>query len=421
MATEPPRRSGLVGQTAGFNIVRSLVAALTGILLARWLGPADRGNYAAVTAFFGLIILATELGIGSAVVYYVARRKSEADNFVRTATAMLVPLSLIGAAATFGIALLFLDSGDPRRIPLLVLTVCIVVSLAGTPRNFVLQAISIPRWNVVRLSQPVIMMVLVVGTEIVGPIDVTTVIALMAVSLAVQSALGWYFYAKVSNGQGTITTSVIRPVLRFGLTNMVSTAPNALNARVDQVVLALVVAPALLGQYAVAVTLSLLAGPLALAFGYVAFPRLARGDELREAIIARAVRGSLLVSLLGIAIIAASAPFAVPIVFGDGYGDVPRLLFVLAPGAVAFVVNQVIGDLLRGLGRPGLVARCEWFGLIATLAGLIVLVPAFGPYGAAFTSSVVYLIVHVLLRWCLRSARSELNRNVAGKDPATQA
>jgi O-antigen/teichoic acid export membrane protein len=157
------------------------------------------------------------------------------------------------------------------------------------------------------------------------------------------------------------------------------------------------VSSAALGQYAVAVSLSVLAAPLVMAFGHVAFPGLARGERVAETITA-AIRGASLASAAGISVILLSAPLLVPLVFGSGYQSVSRLLLVLAPGAAVMVVNQVLGDILRGLGRPGPVALCEWLGIISTIGGLVLLVPRLGVMGAALTSTATYLIVYVLLR-----------------------
>lgn len=104
------------------------------------------------------------------------------------------------------------------------------------------------------------------------------------------------------------------------------------------------------------------------------------------------------------------APFVVAPLFGTGYGRVTAVLFILAPGSVLYVVNKVLGDVLRGLGRPGLVARCEWAGVVGTLAGLAATVPAFGVYGAAGTSTVVYAGVHLLLRHAARTTSGSAAR-----------
>ena len=242
-------KGGLVRRTAAFNITTSLAAAATGILLARWLGPTGRGHYAALTAYFGLMLITTELGIGSSIVYHVSKFRSETDTFVRTAAAMYLPLGLIATCVTVGVALFALDSDNPLRTPALILVACLAATLLGATQTFALQALSIPSWNIVRLSQPLAMIALVTVSELVHSIDVTTVIVLMALAIAIQTVAAQFLYMRQRVTAGAVSTKTVVPMLKFGLANLASTAPNSINARFDQLVLALMVAPAVLGRY----------------------------------------------------------------------------------------------------------------------------------------------------------------------------
>lgn len=396
----PPRYLGVVRRTALINMAASLVAAGTGVLLARWLGPAGRGEYAAATSYFGLSLVIFELGLASSTVYFVSRTRERADDYVRTNVALFIPLSVVAGAVAVVLALTTMHTAQ-SRLAFLILPACIVISFVGAPPTFALQSLDIGRWNLVRIIQPVVFVAFVIIAFILVPAKVSTVLIALTVSLLVQALLARAFYNRARPARGRFAPDTVRPMLRFGLLNMSSTAPNSINGRFDQLLLAFLVPAAALGQYAVAVTLSLVAGPLATAFGYVAFPRLATGAD-PSTTIRHATRGAMVVALGTEAAIVLVAPFVVAPVFGTGYGKVTMLLFILAPGAVLFTVNQVLGDVLRGLGRPGLVARCEWTGVIGTLGGLAVTVPAFGTYGAAATSTVVYTLVHLMLRHAVR-------------------
>lgn len=386
-----------VGRTAGFNLAATGVSATTGVMLARWLGPSGRGDYAAVTSFFGLTLVVFELGLGSSVVFHVSKFKRAHADYVWTAAGLLIPLALGAALVSVVLGVTIFGDSSSRRAAFLVLPFSIVFGFAITPAYFALQSLDLDSWNAARLSQPLIFILLIVGAHQVVTLNVSLVIILMTVSLAFQTALAWWRYARVSSQRGRFRTEHIRPMLRFGILNMSSSAPNAFNSRFDQIVLAVMVSSAALGQYAVAVSLSVLAAPLVMAFGHVAFPSLARGERVLETI-RTATRGSVLVSVVSIALILVAGPFLVPLIFGPGYQPVTRLLLVLAPGAAVVVVNQVLGDVLRGLGRPGVVAVCEWIGVISTIGGLVLLVPLLGVMGAALTSTVTYVIVYVFLR-----------------------
>jgi O-antigen/teichoic acid export membrane protein len=397
-----PRHPSDVRGTAVINMAATLLSAGTGVLLARWLGPAGRGIYAAATAYFGLSLIIFELGLASAVVYFVSRFRYRADDYVSTGTVLLIPLAIVAGLVSVVLALTEMGTSD-TRMTFLILPVCIVMAFLGAPSTFALQALDIGKWNLIRIIQPIVFLPLIIGTFLITRFDVSTVVMVLALSLLFQALLARLLYVGLREMTGKVAWPTAGRMLRYGVPNMVSTVPNTINGRFDQLVLAFLVPAAALGQYAVAVTLSVLAGPLAMAFGNVAFPQLAEGGDPATTI-RHAARGAMAVSALGEVAIVIAAPFVVPRLFGEGFADVTTLLLVLAPGAVLVVVNQVLGDLLRGLGRPGLVARCEWIGVIGTVAGLAITVPIMGTYGAALTSTIVYSCVHVLLRHSLHSA-----------------
>lgn len=410
-----------VGRTAAFNLTTTVVSAITGVLLARWLGPSGRGDYAAVTAYFGLSLVVFELGLGSSVVYHVSKYWDARADYVRTASVLLVPLAMVAGLLSVLLGIVVFGDSPSRRAAFLVLPFSVAMCFVGAPASFALQSIDLTRWNLVRLSQPVMFMLLIVGSHLLTSLDVPFVVVLMAGTFGIQSMLAWWFYTRASSDRGRYQRKRVRPLLRFGVLNMSSTAPNALNSRLDQLVLALMVSSAALGQYAVAVSLSILAGPLVMAFGNVAFPGLASGERVEETI-KTAIKGSIAVSLVSLLMILAAGPFVVPVLFGRGYSTVTVLLLVLAPGAAVVVVNQVLGDVLRGLGRPGAVSVCEWIGILSTVGGLVLLVPHIGVMGAAVTSTVTYLVVFILLlRYAAKQAGVLARKNARDALPARPA
>jgi O-antigen/teichoic acid export membrane protein len=414
-----PQRSFLhsVGRTAGFNLAATGVSAINGVLLARWLGPSGRGDYAAVTAYFGLALVFFELGLGSSVVYHVSKFQQAHADYVWTAAGLLIPLALASALVSLVLGITVFGDSPSRRAAVMILPFAIVFGFASTPAVFALLSLDLGGWNLTRLSQPLIFILLVLGAHRVVPLSVPLVIILMTASMAFQTALAWWLYVRAFSPRGHFMREQVRPMLRFGLLNMSSTAPNVVNGRFDQIVLAVMVSSAALGQYAVAVSLSVLAAPLVMAFGNVAFPSLARGERIAETI-RTATRGSVLVSVASVAVIVVAGPFLVPILFGPGYEPVTRLLLVLAPGAAVVVVNQVLGDILRGLGHPGVVAVCEWLGVVTTIGGLVLLVPHLGAMGAALTSTVTYALVYVLLRRAVSRHAADFRSPTQGIPPA---
>ncbi len=73
-----PHVGGAIARTACFNAATAAAAALSGVIVARTVGPTVRGEYAAVIAWFGVLLLLGEMGQSAAVCFYVARDPQQA-------------------------------------------------------------------------------------------------------------------------------------------------------------------------------------------------------------------------------------------------------------------------------------------------------------------------------------------------------
>ena len=136
-----------------------------------------------------------------------------------------------------------------------------------------------------------------------------------------------------------------------------------------------------LGQYAVAVTLTSLATPMVAAIGNVAFPRLAATathGEPERWLQRRSIAMAALIATLALVLIAGSATWVVPFLFGGGFAPAVSLVWLLAPGGAFLAVGQVAGDLLRGRGQPLSVAKAQGVGAILTIGLLLALLPLLG-------------------------------------------
>ena len=102
-----PRVGAVIARTACFNVAATAAAALGGIIVARAMGPTVRGEYAAVTSWFGLLLMAGGAGQPAAVCFYVARYPRRARGYVATSrTMMLTTGTVVLLAGLYGAPLL---------------------------------------------------------------------------------------------------------------------------------------------------------------------------------------------------------------------------------------------------------------------------------------------------------------------------
>jgi len=154
-----------VGNTAGFSLAGTAVSAITGVMLARWLGPSGRGDYAAVASYFGLALVFFDVGLGSSIVFHVSKYRRAHADYVWTAMGLYVPLALAGALVSVVLAVTVFGESPSRRAAFLVIPFAIAFSFANFSALFALQSLDLRRWNLARLSQPVIFSLLVIGVH----------------------------------------------------------------------------------------------------------------------------------------------------------------------------------------------------------------------------------------------------------------
>lgn len=401
------RRPGFahtVARTAGFNIASTAAAGLGGIILAHALGPTIRGEYAAITAWFGVALMVGGMGQPAALCFYVARDPGQAPDYVATSRAMMLMTGVLALTAGMLFAPLLADGRAGVATGYRIAFGACIISFVAASYTFSLQAWDLHRWNVVRLTQPVLGLIAIIALWRLRQLSLHTALAAVVVAMFLQ--LGWAYRCCRRTGlaPGRAHARLARPLGAYGLAQIAAVAPAALNAQLDQLVLSQTVPPADLGRYAVAVSLTLLPIPLVSAIGHVAFPRLAA-----QRTVTGATRKLQRIAVLGSAGLATGmliplalvAHWLVPLVFGASYSGTVPLLWILTPGAVFLACGQVVGDLLRGRNRPIVVAWAEGLAAVFTVALLFALLPFVGVYAAAIASTVAYGVALAVMIRCL--------------------
>jgi O-antigen/teichoic acid export membrane protein/glycosyltransferase involved in cell wall biosynthesis len=401
-----------VATTAFYNIAATGAAGLAGLVIARSLGPAVRGEYAAIFAWFGVVLIAGQLGQTAATTYFVARDPHRAADYVATSRNLMV----VSGLATLTLGLLAVPLLAPHDEAMdsgyrLMFATCLA-AFVGASYTFSLLASNIPRWNLVRISQPAMFVAFIIALHLLARIHLLarptllTVLAALSATFVLQAVIAYLVCRaqRLTGGRGD--RALARPMVRYGMSQLAASAPALAVTRLDQLVLSLAVAPAVLGHYAVAASVATLAVPVVSAVGFVAFPKLA-SRLLSHAGAQRLRRGALVASASAavamMLALAYSAAWLVPAVFGAAYRDAVPLLWLLAPGGAFLACGQVCGDLLRGHGQPLAVARAQGAAAVVMAVLLAVLLPALGIAGAAIASSAAAAVALALMLRTLRT------------------
>jgi len=389
-----------IAQTATFNVAATLAAGLGGVIIARVLGPVGRGEYAAITAWFGVAVIIGQFGQPAALCFYVARDPISAREYVATSRTMLLLTGTV--ILTLGLLLAPILSHGRHGITIgyQIAFATLIISLIGVSYTFPLQAQHLHRWNLVKASQPVPSLIGIIVLWRLRLLTLNSALIVLAVSTLLQLGYAYISCRKFGLAPGRTCMKLVRPLAKYGSTQLAASTSATLNLQLDQLVLSQLVPPADLGRYAIAASLTLLPLPLVSAIGNVAFPNLAakrialsRANRLQRI----AVIGAAGLTTGMLLPLAAAANWLVPFIFGAAYRGAVPLIWILIPGSIFLTSGQVAGDLLRGRNRPAAVAWAQGLGAVSTVLMLIALLPIIGIYGAAVASTVAYGITLVFL------------------------
>lgn len=396
-----PHARALAG-TAGLNVTTVLVSSIGGLILARALGPTQRGDLVTIISWPAVLGTIASVGLTQSTCYWVAKRPERASAFMSTAVAAALATGAVLAVLGPWIgALIGRNAAVSHDLALLL--AFSPVYIAGGVWASALQAKSIAGWNVARAIQPIFYFVANLSLWLFGWLTLESAVLAFVLSLLLQGIWSLVAAHRIVGHHVRPEPALLGPIYAYGAKVWLAAVPQIVNVRLDLLVLSVMstISAAQLGVYAVAVSLSWLALPAASAFGSVAFPRIAGAtSEVGARRVERlSLVGAGVVAAATISLICVLAPILVPVLFGEGYRDAVAVLWLLAPGTVFLALNLVLGDVLQGQGKPLVRSAGEGLGAVTTLVLLLLLIPPYGIRGAAIASSITYCAVFVFLLW----------------------
>lgn len=392
--------------TLATNITMAGISLISGILLARVLGPRGRGELAAIQTWPTILATLAMIGIPEALVYYSARGKYNAGQYLTTgiliSLVMCIPIGIISY-----IVLPYLLAAQSAqvigfaRIYLWILPITAIVGMMVHPLR---GRSDLVYWNLLRVL-PTLVWISVI------------ILLLLGIGGLPQSALPEYFSKIYLVGLAILllpfslviskrlqhsfkpSLSLVKPLLIFGLPIALSNLPTVFNLRLDQLLLGTFFEPRLLGLYVVAVSWGNMISPIISAFTSVVLPKIAGSTTINTQVDAFAQisrLGVFLCLFLGM-IGGFLAPVVFPILFGHDYVNALPIAMILAVAAGIFGYNQVLEAGAMGLGQPRFVLIAEFIGLAVTFLSLGLLLRPFQLIGAAIASIISYLVVTIIL------------------------
>ena len=374
---------------------------INGILLARLLGPALKGDYYLLILVPSTAMVLIQLGLPQAVSYYAARGRTAglmAKALVLTGGLTLTALVVVWAILPF-LQEVFLHGIDESLVVLAF--VALPLALNSTFMSGIVMGRQAVRWYAaVNMILPIVttaLLVLVLGG--LGAL-LLGALAIYLVTLTMQSvglAIGARRAMRANTGAGDGLVPRALPVRAADLPGEPHELLQLPDRRLHDRGARSRDPSEPLGFYSMAVGLAEMVFFFPNAVSTLFFPHIAslpREDADRQ--VPMVARVTLLITT-AVALLMIPAAIAMILILLPAFeSSIPPFL-VLLPGVVSLSVAKVVGGYMAGIGRPGINSSVAIASFGVNVVANLLLIPPFGIIGAAAASLVSYSFNAVLL------------------------
>jgi O-antigen/teichoic acid export membrane protein len=353
--------------TFGTEVFIQVCNVLQGIILARLLGPTDRGQYAAIilwpTIFAYIGLFGVSFAIGR-----LAAKENDIGPIARTALLLALLTSVLPFFLGYWLLQYLIPPGWNQILPLAKVYL-IFIPLCHLSSNLV--AIDQGRGNFFRvnlfrsLQNPIYIVFLIMIPLFGLRALIWFVIALLS-AFAIVTISRIILMLRDYSIRGTMypPIRVLQGGLSFGLVGLAVQGYQYF----DRILLLWLLEPSCMGLYVIALSASSIIGTIAGSMGLVSFTITAQaarakgfsqvGSIFRKAIITKFLFGSVL---------AFAMPFLLPFIYGEEYRGAVKLAIVLIAGSAFASLSLLLDQCMRGQGKP-------FVGLVGRIAAMIVMI-----------------------------------------------
>ena len=396
-----------MGGTLFTSGLTQLLVIVSGVLVARSLGPENRGYFALIVVVSTTCGLIASLGLPSAATYFIA---SDPGHARKVAASLLWPgvvcagVGVVLQAAVLGA--LMID--DPKQVKLAAVTSLLLIPgiVAVWYALAILQGQGRFAWfNVLRTlpTASYVVAVLVLFLNGSGDLVSLTVMWVAANFVFGFLALGIAARGLPAASPMTASRSTESPsraqMTKFGLKSLFGSQSPIDAVRLDQVVVGLFLAPVALGLYVVAQAFTGLTRVVATSVGLVAYPRVAsqpNRQTARRAMWRYFVLGAGL-SVVVVVVLEIAVGRLVTLFFGSEFEEAVGIARILILAGLFMAARRVLTDGVNGLGHPGLGTIAEVASWVLLIPALAICIPRYGAEGVALALLIAWFPSLVLL------------------------
>lgn len=378
----------------GTRFAAAAISNIGGVILARWLGPHDRGLFAIIVLTPSTILTLVKLGVAQATIYCINRKEATVDDVASNSLILALVLGTVSSLLVWLLrdSLLHSILGEVPPAALLLTLIGVPLVLLDNYLQSILQATGqFGLYNRRQLQSEALRLILV-ATLIIGfQVRLTGAAAIYTFVSAVN--VGWLMLSMrrtVSFGAG-LNLPLLNRMLSFGLRSYVQVVTAHLLLRVDIYMVQAYLSPSDTAFYALALRFTETVLEVPQAIGLVLYPKLAALPEERiHALTAQTCRRTLLATLPMSFVLGVFGPWLIRIWYGAAYAPAGAPLPWAAVGVAAMSVFVIITRNFTAREKQRVNTVSGLLALIINVSLNMYLIPHYGIVGAAIATAIAY-------------------------------
>jgi len=373
---------------------------ISGIIIARMLGPTGKGGLAILEILPGLLIMFGHFGIGNACTYYLGKKVYPLEKVAANALGFSVLFGLfylfIGMLIFF-----FLQDGffsDIGLWPFFVAVLPVPLMLFFKYAGYIFMGLQdVTSRNLILLLRTLSYVFMVAFFLLVFKTGIIGVLYAIAGSYLVVFLVSIGKIRTRAPLSIKMEKQVFSDSLKYGWRAYLALVVMGLNYKVDIVILKMFLDFESIGLYSQAVSLATKIWMLPAAIGMVTFSRISALDKEGANRLTPAVLRVTLLACVVFAVLAAAGSPLIPYIYGREFQQTVLLFLLLLPGIVSMVIYKIIHSDLAGRGRPEIAFYVFSVALILNVIMNFYLIPRIGVIAASISSTASYSLGSVLM------------------------
>lgn len=405
--------------TIGAGVFAQFALVISGIVAARALGVEDRGRLALVQSVAIASSFVISLGLPVAIAFWVAKNEHSSRPVLRAARGVIVAQLLLAVVVPAALLIaIFADAEENVQLAATISLPATFVLIVGLYVAGMLQGLHrFLAYNIFRTAPILAYGLGVLTLWIFGYTELDDFVLIYITAWGIAALIGARIVLK-SLPPDSNEPVAARPLVVYGLKGQIGNASPLENFQIDQLIIAAIGGPVVLGFYVGGMAFTNLPRFVAMSIGAVAFPRTAAsletGGATRKALDALVL--TLVVSLAVIIPLEFLVGWLIPLLFGDAFEASIPVARVLLISALFLSLRRVLGDVMRGGGVPLPSTAAE---IVSWITYAICIYPLMERSGATGAAIAMTLASATSLLWLTIAAIKVIRKHHNIQPPST--